>query len=170
VRTLLPLLFCVVPLAPVSLDPTPRLRVGAGSARLVEGGEVKALDRRSGSVTVSGRRAYVECGAASELELVWRGLASVALEGPAALEFGADPELVLESFRTAELEARRGRFRVEVAGTARFELGASAVQLVSTAAGLELRNRGGAPLVVLTSAGEELTVAGGERVRIPTRD
>lgn len=165
---MLPLLLLVAP-AP-TVDPTPRLSVAEGSARLVDGGEVRALDRRSGTVTVAGKTAYVECGARSELELVWRGLASVELEGPAAFEFGATPHLVLESFRTAELEARRGRFTVEVAGTALFELDGNAVQLVSTAAGLELLNRGGTPLAVRTFEGEELRVAGGRRVRIPARD
>lgn len=152
------------------LDPTPRLRLSEGSARLVDGGEVRALDRRSGTVAVTGKSAYVECGARTALELVWRGYASVELEGPAAFEFEATPGLVLENFHTAELEARRGRFAVEVAGTARFELTAGAVQLVSSASGLEVLNRGGTPLVVRTFVGEELVVAGGRRVRIPTRD
>lgn len=162
----------VLVLAPsvATLDPTPRLRLREGSARLVDGGEVRALDRRTGTVEVSGKHGYVECGARSELELVWRGQASVELSGPAVFEFGARPELLLESFATAELEARRGHFQVEVAGTARFELSGTAVQLVSSAAGLELVNRGGTTLELHTYTGEVLRVAGGRRVRVPTRD
>jgi len=168
VRSLVLLLFLGAPVTTV--DPTPRLRLSEGSARLVDGGEVRHLERRSGSVTVSGAEAYLECGARSELELVWRGLASAQVSGPAAFEFGATPHLLLESFRTAELEARRGRFTVEVSGMALFELNGSAVQLVSTPAGLELLNRGGRALTVRTFVGEELSVPSGTRVRIPGQD
>ena len=152
-------------LAP-SVDPTPHLQVTEGSARLVSERVVRALDRRSGGVPVEGASAYVECGAQSELELTWRGAASVELAGPAAFEFGATPRLALESFRSAELEARRGSLAVEVSGLMVFELRAGAVRLVSSPAGVDVLNRGGAVLELCTLEGKKVRVEPGRSVRI----
>jgi hypothetical protein len=112
-------------------------------------------------------QAYAECGARSELELAWRGAASVELAGPAAFEFGARPRLLLESFRSCELEARRGDLSVEVAGLMLFELRAGAARLVSSPSGVEVLNRGGAALELLTLDGKKVRVEPGRSVRIP---
>ncbi|MEQ1891421.1 MAG: hypothetical protein ABL998_02670 [Planctomycetota bacterium] len=152
-------------LAP-SVDPTPRLRVAEGAARLVTERDVRALDPRSGGVALESASAYVECGARSELELAWRGVASVELAGPAAFEFGSAPRLALDSFRSAELEARRGVLSVEVSGLMVFELRAGAVRLLSSPAGVDVLNRGGATLELCTLAGKKVRVEPGRSVRI----
>lgn len=158
-------LLLVLPLlAPI--DPTPRLRVNEGHARLALEGGVRELERRTGELAVEGRAAYVEAGAKSTLELTWRGRASATVVGPSSFQFEEEPRLLLENFHTAELEARRAAFEVEVAGLAVFTLEQGAVQLVSTSAGLEVLNRGGRALTLHTLEGRELTVESGRRVRI----
>lgn len=150
----------------LTLDPTPRLSVSDGAARLVTRGAVRTLDPRSGEVLVEGRSAYAECAAKSQVELTWRGHASVELSGPAAFEFGAEPRLVLESFRCAELEARRGPLAVEVAGLFVLELSAGAARLVSSPSGVDVTNRGGETLELRTLEGQRVRVAPGKSVRL----
>jgi len=153
-------------LAPLPLDPAPRLAVRAGEARLACAREVRVLDRRSGELTLTQPAVYVESGAASTLELTWRARASVTLTGPAAFELGAEPRLVLDRFRTVELEARRGPLAVEISGFALFELGTGAVRLQASPSGVELLNRGGATLELRTLEGKKLRVQPGRTLRL----
>ena len=98
---------------------------------------------------------YIEVGALSRLHLRWRGLASLELDGAAALEWRGSEreaeELSLEILRLDALsaEVRRGPLRLELPGGWRATLthGALHVRTLSNGA-LELEHIAGAPLLL----------------------
>ncbi len=145
----------VVPFAPVAPS-APVVRVRCGRAQLIEGLELRSLNPSSGTLSLSGS-AYLECGPGSEIEVLWRGLASARVLGPAALEVdpaleidheGPEaPHLWLEHFQTVELEARRDVLVVRLPGEDVLAIGSGAVRLRSLPGGdVELLNRGGESL------------------------
>src|SRR5262245_16235862 len=122
-------------------EATALLRVTSGEARLAEGRTVLTLDARAGEHALAGAEAWVETSAASAIGLVWRGQAGMKLAGPAAFQLERGPALDLERFRTAEIEVRRGKLALEIAGVGWLELGAGALELASLPDGVvELRN------------------------------
>src|SRR5262245_63313158 len=82
----------------------PILRVQTGAAQLAERETVRTLDPRSGAVALNEASSWVETGALAELELCWRGQASVRVTGPAAFEVERTAALALERFDSAEIE------------------------------------------------------------------
>ncbi len=160
------LLACLV-LSGTRVQPAPPLvRATAGEARLVEPRGVRALDRRTEAIALSGASGWVEAGAGSELELVWRGLASATLRGPLSVQLEREPALYVEELQVLELEVRRGALRLEIAGGTRCAVGAGALQLRSLPDGVfELLNRGGAVLVLERSGQPSVRIGAGQRVR-----
>lgn len=149
----------------------PILRMNAGEARLAEGRSVRALDRRAGAVELAGEAGWLEVGAGSQVELVWRGLASATVHGPAMLELGRAPELRLEQAQVLELEVRRGTLALELAGIGTLALSAGALRLRALPDDvLELFNRGGAPLELHFESERPLRIPAGQRVRLRTRE
>ncbi len=156
--------------------PPPHLRLDVGEVRLVEGDTVRALDRRAGAVALAGDSARIECGAQSEFELAWRGLASATVHGPAALELecvpelGGAPRLRLEQAQRLELEVRRGTLTLELSGVGVLEVCSGALQVRARPHGaFELLNRGGAVLELRRDGAEPLSIAAGQRVRVRAR-
>lgn len=98
---------------------------------------------------------YLELGAISRLDLRWRGVASLELEGAGALEWrgsqGDEDALSLEVLRLDKLsvEVRRGPLRLELPGGWRATLTHGALHVRTLSDGtLELEHIAGAPLLV----------------------
>lgn len=148
-------------------EPATLVRVAQGSARIAQGDEVRSLDPRAGAQALRGEGAALESGAHSQVELVWRGQASATIQGPAAFELTRAPGLSLASFQTAELEVRRGKLALTLAGLGSLELSAGALQVRSLPGGLfELLNRGGSALELERAGAPRVRIAAGQRLRL----
>jgi hypothetical protein len=158
-------------LAPVQ-ESAPFVRVRAGAGRLLQGREVRVLEPGAGALRLAGPYGRVESGAATRVELSWRGLASATLSGPLAFELSREPGLTLESFQLVELEVRRGTFALELAGLGSLEFAAGALRVRSLPDGsCELLNRGGKALEFWRAEERRLAIGPGQCLRVgPARD
>src|SRR5262245_29926186 len=107
----------------------PLVRVAGGEAHLAEGRAVRALEAHTGPVALASESGWLEAGALADVELVWRGLASATVHGPAVLELTREPGLRLEHAQVLELEVRRGTFAFELAGVGTLAFTAGALQV-----------------------------------------
>ena len=146
---LVPLLLAVVVgLPPVHID------VLAGRADLASPLGIVPLRPGAKPIERNGP-GYLELGAISRLNLRWRSVASIELEGAAAIEWrgsqGDEDALSLEVLRLDELsaEVRRGPLRLELPGGWRATLTHGALHVRTLSDGtLELEHIAGAPLLV----------------------
>jgi hypothetical protein len=149
----------------------PVVRMSAGSGRLFSERSVQTLDARTGAVHLAGKSGRVECGAATRVDLAWRGLASATVTGPAAFELAREPGLLLEVFGTAEVEVRRGTLALELAGLGSLELAAGAVRVRCLPDGsAELLNRGGRVVEFWLGERRPLAIGPGQSLRLAPPD
>ena len=162
---LVPLLLCLA-LGGAQEASAPVVRVTSGEARLSSGTETRALDARAGAVLL-GAAALVESRPRSQLELTWRGSASVTFDGPAVFELAPGTGLVLQRFQTVEVEVRRGHLVLEFVGLGQLELAGGALQARALPNSLvELVNRGGTPFELRRPGAKPLAIAPGARLRL----
>lgn len=155
------------PRAPADDGSMPLVRVTEGSARLLVTDGVRLLDPTAGATPIEGAVAGLDAGAASALEILWRGQASASLRGPLTLELEAGPILTLERFQTVELEVRRGRLELDLGAFGRLAVTRGALRLRSLPDGVaEILNRGGSSLEVTRAGASPLTIAPGRSLRL----
>jgi hypothetical protein len=160
-------LLCAGLVPAVADDSAPVVRVTAGAATLAEGGALRPLEPHAGARTLEAETGWVESGARSAVELVWRGRASATVVGPAAFELARAPGLDLDSFQVLELEVRRGTLTLTLADLGTLELGPGALQARALPGGVfELLNRGGAPLALARADGTAVRIPAGQRLRL----
>lgn len=122
-----------VPGAADASAPAYRARLLRGRGLLARGGEVVTLGAEAPAVDGEGPATLV-LGSLARGEVAWRSLASLRLEGPAELEWGAEErsgDLLLTLGKAARLdvEARRRTLHLELTQGWSLGLSAAAVQL-----------------------------------------
>jgi hypothetical protein len=155
--------------------PEASLQVLAGRAELWCGTH-RAGTLHAGNGPREIAQGYLELGPRSELELGWSGLSSVHVHGPAALEWSmagpeSQPRLYVYFLSHLELEVRRGRVGLNLAGGLALDARRGAYQLRALAGGHELRHHGGsASRLFLRKVGagswSESQLLPGERLRL----
>ena len=144
----------------------PVVRVASGAAHLLERRGVRTLERGAPPAELADAVGWLETGAGSEVELVWRGLASATVRGPAALQLAREPGLWIDEIGVLELEVRRGKLALAVADAGSFEVSAGALQLRSLPDGVfEVLNRGGTPLELRRVGELPVAIPAGQRLR-----
>ena len=157
--------------AGVRQDTAPLLRVTQGQALLAQGREILSLDVNSGAHRLVGRSGWVESRPYSEMELRWPGEASATISGPTSFEFEATPRLHLETFRTAEIEARRGTLVLALAGLGTLDVEVGALQVRSLPNGsVEILNRGASDLTLRRDGEPPVQIPPGRRLRLRPAD
>ncbi len=159
---------------PTFPGPAAEVVVRSGRVRLVVGREVVSLTGRDPARAFR-RPVHLELGPRAEVEVVWRGLASLRVRGPASfgIEPGTDPLAPRAGFfffRTLEVEVRRGAPRLTLPRGWSLAPGRGALGVRELADGrLELVHHGGEP-ARLASGREQagaMLVPSGTRVRLP---
>ncbi len=132
---------------------TCRIELERGRAMVVDAEGVTPLGRHDGPLRLEGSGQF-ELAPGSRAQLAFPNRGSLALEGPASLHWqagtaGEELHLVFGVFESAEVEVRRGTWRVDLGGNWRLEASRGALSLANLAGG-----------------GARITHQGGRRARV----
>ena len=153
------------------------LRVRRGRIRLALGREITSRSERDPVLEIEGP-CHFEVGPRSEVELAWRGAASLRVRGAAS--FGIQPRdepsprIAFLHLESLEIEVRRGAPRLVLPEDWTLVVPGGAVTVRELPAGdLEVKNHGGAAVAVESrterSGDWPDEVPPGARIRLPAR-